>query len=40
MKTRIAALVIVGLAVLGVTAHAATEHVTADCVLCALCPFC
>lgn len=40
MKTlRLAALVITGLAVLGVSLHAASPHAELGCWLCALCPF-
>jgi hypothetical protein len=40
MKARAAALVIVGLGVLGVSVHAATEFVSeGTCWICALCPF-
>jgi hypothetical protein len=40
MKARVAAIVIVGLAVLGVSVHAASEFASeGTCWLCALCPF-
>jgi len=40
MKLRIAVFVVAALGVLGVSLHAATEHVASECFLCALCPFC
>ena len=40
MKARVAAFVIVGLTILGVSVHAAAEHVEGGtCFLCSLCPF-
>jgi len=41
MKARVTAFVIVGLAILGVSVHAATEYANGDavCWLCSLCPF-
>jgi hypothetical protein len=40
MRARVAAFVILGLALLGASVHAATEYVTdGTCWLCRLCPF-
>ena len=40
MKFRIAAFVVVGVALLGATLHAAGVEVGGECILCAVCPFC
>jgi hypothetical protein len=41
MNRRIVALTVFLVAVIGISVHAATDHSAgAECIICALCPFC